>query len=101
MRPLGDLECAPNEAAVEVRVVRLDLGDQLLDEVLVVAFCIEDTHGISVLGWFRDPSRGTRRGRESDEDDRLMLSIRRWLRQRLARRLALAMRDALLPSQLG
>jgi hypothetical protein len=30
-----------------------------------------------------------------------MLAIQRWLRQRLARRLALAMRDALLPSNLG
>jgi hypothetical protein len=30
-----------------------------------------------------------------------MLAIRRWFRQRLARRLAIAMRDALLPSELG
>jgi hypothetical protein len=40
----GELERAADEVAVEVRVVRLDLGDQLLDEVLMVTPGIEDTH---------------------------------------------------------
>jgi hypothetical protein len=38
---------------------------------------------------------------ERAEDERLMRPLRNWLRQRLARRLAIAMRDALLPQQFG
>jgi hypothetical protein len=50
---------------------------------------------------FAIPVGGQGARRTSTKNVLLMLSIRRWLRQRLARRLAIAMRDAFLPSQLG
>jgi hypothetical protein len=49
MRALGELERAAEEFLVDVGVVRLDLRDQLLDQVFAVPFRVENTHGISVL----------------------------------------------------
>ena len=49
VRALGELERPPQELLVDVRVVRLDLGDQLLDQVFAMPLGVEDTHGISVL----------------------------------------------------
>ena len=46
------LERAPQELLVDVRVVRLDLGDQLLDEVFVMPSGVENAHRISVLSGF-------------------------------------------------
>ena len=70
VRALGELECPPEKLLVDVRVVRLDLGDQLLDEVFAMPFRVEDTHGISVLsgvsGSFRlgrNVGAGARTGR--------------------------------------
>ena len=53
------LEGPAQELLVDVRVVRLDLGDQLLDEVFAMPSRVEDSHGISVLsGVFEPPRRG-------------------------------------------
>ena len=49
VRALRELERATQKLLVDVRVVRLDLGDQLLDEVFAMPFCVEDTHEFSVL----------------------------------------------------
>ena len=49
MCALGELECATEKLLVDVRVVRLDLGNQLLDEVFAMPFFVEDTHEFSVL----------------------------------------------------
>ena len=46
---LGEVERAAKEVSVDLRVVRLDLGDQLIDEVLVMSPFVEDGHGFSVL----------------------------------------------------
>ena len=46
---LGELERPAQEILVDVRVVRLDLGDQLVDEVFVMPFGVENTHRLSVL----------------------------------------------------
>ena len=62
VRALGELERPPEQLLVDVRVVRLDLGDQLLDEVFVMPLRVEDTHGISVLSAV---SRSSRAGRSS------------------------------------
>ena len=60
--PLCELERAPQELLVDVRVVGLDLGDQLLDQVFAMPFCVEDTHEISVLsGGFGTPPSGEER----------------------------------------
>ena len=40
---LGGLECAPEQVLVDVRVVRLDLGDQLFDEVFAMPLRVEDS----------------------------------------------------------
>ena len=53
VRALGDLERAAEQLLVDVRVVRLDLGDQLLDQVFAMPFRVEDTHEFSVLSGFR------------------------------------------------
>ena len=45
---LGDLERPADQVAVDVRVVRLDAREQLLDEVLVVPLGVDDRHGLSV-----------------------------------------------------
>ena len=49
VRALGELERAAEQLLVDVRVVRLDLGDQLLDEVFAMPFRVEDSHEFSVL----------------------------------------------------
>jgi hypothetical protein len=62
----------------------------------VMPFGVEDTHEISVLSRIAEPfSPGGGRARASNGAD--MRALRRWLRKRLARRLAVAMRDALVP----
>ena len=43
------------ELLVDVRVVRLDLGDQLLDEVFAMPSLVENSHGISVLSGVSRP----------------------------------------------
>ena len=59
VRALGELERAAEQLLVDVRVVRLDLGDQLLDEVFAMPLRVEDTHGFSVLSAVSEPfSRG-------------------------------------------
>ena len=45
---LGDLERPADEVAIDVRVVRLDAREQLLDEVLVMALGVDDRHDLSV-----------------------------------------------------
>ncbi len=45
---LGRLERAPDEVAIDARVVRLDRREQLLDEALVVLLGIDDGHQLSV-----------------------------------------------------
>jgi hypothetical protein len=65
------------------------------------AVCVEDTHVISVLSAVSGScaaGRSTRRGREVRHP---MNGLRRWWRHRNARRLALAMRDALVPARPG
>ena len=66
VRALGELERAPEQVLVDLRVVRLDLGYQLLDEVFVVPFCVENAHVLSVLSTFRTlpARRSARRGGE-------------------------------------
>ena len=44
VRTLRELERPPEELLVDVRVVRLDLGDQLLDQVFAMPLGVEDTH---------------------------------------------------------
>jgi hypothetical protein len=55
VRALGDGEGVAQKILVDVRVVALDLGDQLVDEVLVMPFRVEDAHSLSVLAPSRDP----------------------------------------------
>jgi hypothetical protein len=43
------------------------------------------------------PRLGARKDSVSAELDAMMVSVRRWMRRRLARRLAVAMRDAMTP----
>ena len=97
VRALGDLERAPEEVLVDVRVVRLDLGDQLLDEVFVMPLGVEDAHRLSVLEALPEALRAARNGARERRTRLTMHSVRRWLRHRLARRLAVAMRDAFVP----
>ena len=101
VRALGELERPAEQLLVDVRVVRLDLGDQLLDQVFAMPLRVEDTHGISVLS----PVSGSfLAGRSSPGARELrppMTGFRRWWRRRTARRLALVMRDALTPSRPG
>ena len=52
------LERAAEKLLVDVRVVRLDLGDELLDEVFAMPSRVEDSHGISVLSGVSRSSRG-------------------------------------------
>jgi hypothetical protein len=61
-----------------------------------MAFGVEDAHEISVLSRFAEPS-SAEGGLPRASNPAGMRALRRWLRQRLARRLAVAMRDALLP----
>ena len=49
VRTLRELERPSQQLLVDVRVVRLDLGDQLLDQVFAMPLGVEDTHEISVL----------------------------------------------------
>src|SRR5262249_21710653 len=49
---LGELEGAAQELLVDVGVVRLDLGDELLDQVFAMPLGVEDTHIVSVLSAF-------------------------------------------------
>ncbi len=58
---LGDLERAAQEILVDVRVVGLDLGDQLVDEVFVMPFGVEDAHRLSVLRGPFGPGCGARK----------------------------------------
>ncbi len=45
----SEVERAAQEVSVDLRVVRLDLGDQLIDEVVVMSPFVENGHGFSVL----------------------------------------------------
>ena len=58
MCALGEFERAAEKILVDARVVRLDLGDQLLDEVVMVSLCVEDAHEVSVLSRVPDPFSG-------------------------------------------
>ena len=64
---LGGLERAPDEVAVDARVVRLDRREQLLDEALVVLLGIDDGHELSVRAGRRVPPNGGRNGAETNE----------------------------------
>ena len=55
VRTLRDGERVPQKVPVDVGVVALDLGDQLVDEVLVMPLGVEDTHRLSVLSVSRHP----------------------------------------------
>jgi len=55
VRPLRVLERPTQKLLVDVRVVRLDLGDQLLDEVFAMPSLVENRHGISVLSGVSRP----------------------------------------------
>jgi hypothetical protein len=57
---------------------------------------VEDAHEISVLSRIADPLLPGG-GLPRASNPARMRALRQWLRQRLARRLAVAMRDALLP----
>src|SRR4030081_2181754 len=61
MMQLGEVERPPDQFLVDTRVVALDAGDQLADEVLVMAFGINDSHGSSVLS----PDLGTGSARKA------------------------------------
>ena len=97
VRTLGDLERAPEEVLVDLRVVRLDLGDELVDEVLVMPLGVENAHRLSVLRGSVRPFPAARNPGFRRELRAVMRSVRSWLRRRRARRLALVMRDALAP----
>jgi len=45
VRAFSELERSSEQVFVDVRVVRLDLSNHLLDEVFVVSFRVEDAHG--------------------------------------------------------
>ena len=97
VRTLGELESPSEQLLVDVRVVGLDLGNQLLDQVFAMPLGVEDTHEISVLSAVSGscvPGRRVACGRELRHS---MIGFRRWWRRRNARRLALVMRDALVP----
>ena len=53
MCPLCLVERTVDQLPVDAGVVRLDVGDQLVDEIVLVAFCIDDSHGLSLLVPFR------------------------------------------------
>ena len=78
--PFRDHERVPQEVAVDLRVVRTDLGNQLLDEVFVMPLGIENTHGVSVLRPI--PKAFLVEGGGSRVEDALHGCARRWLRQR-------------------
>jgi hypothetical protein len=99
VRALGGLESAPEEVLVDVGVVRLDFGDQLLDEVFAMPLRVENTHRISVLSGVFGSFRPGRNHERMGEERPSMRGIRRWWRRRNARRLAVAMRDVLVPSR--
>ena len=80
VRSLGEIEGAPEKVSVDLRVVRLDLGDQLVDEMLVMSLRVEDGHRLSVLSTFCEPCRARRNTRRDVEPETLMHPIRRWLR---------------------
>ena len=63
MAALGELEGAPDEVAVDVRVVGLDAREQLLDEALVVLLGADDRHELSVRTSLRKSWLRSRRGR--------------------------------------
>ena len=44
---------APDQLLVDTRVVGLDARDQLCDEVVLMPFCIDDCHSLSLLVLFR------------------------------------------------
>jgi hypothetical protein len=50
VRSLRERERTPNEALVDVGLVRLDVRNQLLNEVLVLLLSLEDRHLPSVVG---------------------------------------------------
>ncbi len=99
--PLGRLERSSQEVPVDIGVVRADLGDQLFDQVFVTSFGVEDAHVFQCTE--RSPCilLPRRRSARGGEVRLPMRPLKRWLRQRLARRLAVAMRDALVPSRPG
>jgi hypothetical protein len=47
--PRGEQEGASQQVAVDVRVVRRDLCEQLIDEALIPLVKLDDSHGLSVL----------------------------------------------------
>jgi hypothetical protein len=63
----------------------------------VMPFCVEDAHRLSVLSGPLGLGFATRKTRVSREPETTMRSLRQWLRRRKERRLAVVMRDALLP----
>ena len=48
-------ERAGEQLPVDVGLVRLDVGDQLVDEVLVMPFDVDDSHELSVLARSGEP----------------------------------------------
>ena len=53
VRPLGLVEGAADQLLVDARVVGLDARDQLADEVVLMTFRVDDSHGLSLLVPFR------------------------------------------------
>jgi hypothetical protein len=69
VRLRGRVEGARQEAPVDPRVVRLDVPQQLVDEVLMTAFDVDDGHEPSVLGTLSGkspPERGVGTGRAAE-----------------------------------
>ena len=73
--PLCERECPAQQVLVDVRLVRGDVRDQLLDEVLVPFLCLDDGHVPSVDGGPNEGSWPNRafpkgvRGNFAKEDD--------------------------------
>ncbi len=53
MRPLCLVERPVDQLPVDAGIVGLDVGNQLVDEIVLMAFCIDDRHGLSLLVPFR------------------------------------------------
>jgi hypothetical protein len=58
---LGEVERAADQLPVDARVVALHDRDELVDEASVMAFGIDDCHGVSVLGGFKVEDRRLQR----------------------------------------
>jgi hypothetical protein len=91
MRAGGEEEGAPDQVAVDVRVVCRDVRNQLVDELLVLFMSLKDSHTPSVLRGILAPSpvpglylKGRKRRSDGESD-----SFMRWYRRRQERKAAL------------